>query len=229
MNRFTPLLDQPFWEEHRRKTACSLGGKSLSGSLYKVLDQDLDTLHTLVHPQMLYAEYSINALDEYIHTQAGSIESRMFSRLARGCSPDCSVIFMVATLGSGFDTYSSLIKDLSRQFMVDTAGSVCVEMAADLLQDHLLEQAEQQGKDVGMRFSPGYCDWDLSGQRLIFDALDAGTIGVSLNDYDVMAPSKTISAAVLMATDVPVKVPCRFCERDDCPWRRLPYGKAGSE
>ncbi len=229
MNRFTPVLDKPFWEEHGRKTTGSLGGKALSHSLHEVLVQDLDILRTLVHPQVVYAEYKIIALDEYIHTHAGSIESRMFSRLARGCSPDCSVVFMVATLGSGFDTFSSLTKDLSRRFMVDTAGSVCVEMAADLLQDHLLEQAEHQGKGLSMRFSPGYCDWHLSGQRLIFDALDASTIGVSLNDYDVMAPSKTISAVALMATDVPVKAPCWFCERNDCPWRRIPYGKAGSE
>jgi hypothetical protein len=229
MNHIIPELDLSFWEEHRRKTTESLGGVSLSRSLHKVLVQDLDTLQTLVHPQMLYAEYRIMTLDDYIQTEAGTIQSRMFSRLAHRCSPDCSVIFMIATLGSGFDKFCIFTKDLSRRFMVDTAGSICVEMAADLLQDDLLERTGQQGKSLSMRFSPGYCDWHLSGQRVIFNALDGSTIGVSLNDYDVMTPSKTISAAALMAYDVPVKAPCWFCEKNDCPWRRVPYRKSGSE
>ena len=227
MNRFTPELDQSFREELRRKILDSLGGESRLSSLSNALNEDLDAMQTLVHPRMIYTEEKIVSLDEYIHTRAGLIQSRMFARLARRCSPDCSVIFMIATLGSEFDKFCRLQKDLSRQFMVDMAGSVCVEMVADLLSGHVLKRAGHEGKCLSMRFSPGYCDWHLTGQRLIFNALDGTTVGVSLNGYDVMVPTKTISAAVLIADNVPVKAPCCFCERDDCPWRRLPYKKAG--
>jgi len=229
MNHSIPELESPFWEELTRKTLDGLGGASLSRPLQKALEQDIGALQKLVHPETIYAECRIISLDEYIHTEAGPLESRMFSRLARRCSPDRSLILTITTMGSEFDEFCRLQKDLSRQFMLDAAGSLCVEMVADLFQVHVSECAKRQSKCISMRFSPGYCDWQVAGQRLIFNALDGSTAGVSLNDHDVMVPLKTISAATLVADAVTVKAPCCFCQRDGCPWRRLPFGRTGAE
>lgn len=222
MNHFIPEIDRSFFEELRVKTLDFFGGHPLSPSLNEMLNEDLDALRTLVQPQTIYAEYAIIRNEDCILTKAGPVESRMFSLLARRYSEDCSVMFMVTTIGIEFDRLLSRITELSRQFMVDAAGTACVGMAADLLHDHLEKSPGLQGRDLSMWFSPGYCDWNLQGQRLIFNALDGSAIGVSLNDHDVMTPGKTISAAALVAKDVPMNSPCCFCERKNCPWRRLP-------
>ncbi len=46
-------------------------------------------------------------------------------------------------------------------------------------------------------YSPGYCGWDLSGQRALFAALDPGRIGISLNEHSLMLPAKSISGVIV--------------------------------
>jgi hypothetical protein len=73
-----------------------------------------------------------------------------------------------------------------------------------------------------MRFSPGYCDWKLDGQKIVFNAIDAEQLDVTLNLYYVMSPVKTISSISLISDDVPMTSPCVFCEKANCSWRRQP-------
>lgn len=73
---------------------------------------------------------------------------------------------------------------------------------------------------AGYRFSPGYCDWGLEEQALIFKVLDASSIGVSLSPHFVMSPAKSVSAIAAVADEVPFPAPRAFCRRD-CPHRRL--------
>lgn len=216
-----PEPGSSFWGALRARTLEKLGGPSLSADLQDTLDKDLEAMHALVHPRVLYTIQEGRLAGRNIQTQAGIIGSSMLFRLAHGCMGGCSVAFMLATLGDGFDRLCRDRHLLSRQLVLDTAGSEFVEMVADMLLEHLESLAEDEGKQCSMRFSPGYCDWDLSGQRVIFNALDAGSIGVSLNSYDVMKPVKTVSGIALMADVVPFKIPCHFCPRQDCPWRRL--------
>ena len=105
----------------------------------------------------------------------------------------------------------------------DAAASEITEIAADKI-DELAWQAEalKKGLEYTWRFSPGYCDWKLTGQEVIFNAVDVGPIGVSLTPSYVMKPEKSISAIALAAESIPFKAPCTFCTRKDCPWRRLP-------
>ncbi|MEA3470706.1 MAG: hypothetical protein U9R24_03210, partial [Thermodesulfobacteriota bacterium] len=105
-------------------------------------------------------------------------------------------------------------------------GSECIEMAADMLEAEWKKEVESRGFAYSLRFSPGYCDWALEGQEVIFNALDAGRIGVRLAPYSVMIPGKSISAVALMAEEVPVVTPCVFCPKRDCPWRRMPKMKS---
>ncbi len=42
-------------------------------------------------------------------------------------------------------------------------------------------------------YSPGYCGWDLSGQRQLFAQLQPDAIGISLNDSCLMQPMKSVS------------------------------------
>lgn len=221
-NIVTPDLDALFWSKLRTRTLDKLGYTSIPAGLRNALDESLETLETQVRPAMMYHILPVIAVDKHVKTEAGSIRSSMFSRLAHMCTGERWIVFMISTLGEGFDRICKGLSMLNRQFVFDVAGSQYTEMAADMLHDHVQSMVERQGKQCGMPFSPGYCDWELAGQQVIFNALDAGSMGVRLTEHYVMLPSKTISAVALIADELPAKAPCHFCARNDCLWRRLP-------
>jgi hypothetical protein len=48
-----------------------------------------------------------------------------------------------------------------------------------------------------MRFSPGYCGWDLTAQRGLFEALQPAEIGITLSESCLMRPLKSISGVFI--------------------------------
>jgi hypothetical protein len=54
---------------------------------------------------------------------------------------------------------------------------------------------------------------------VIFKALDARRIGVSLTPHFAMTPAKTVSGAVVLAKSIVHDMPRVFCDKD-CPHRR---------
>ena len=67
----------------------------------------------------------------------------------------------------------------------------CDDCCADL-QRHLTG-----GKQLKWRFSPGYGDWPLEEQRILFPVLDcAHTIGLTLTESCMMAPIKSVTAVM---------------------------------
>jgi len=171
-------------------------------------------------PQYVYRIMPVTAVSPRgIHVESGIVESRMFSRLARADGPEAYLVLVIATLGLD-----------SRMLSGET--SLSVQALGDLLMNEMLE-AYADGMDArewipaaveaGMRwtkrFSPGYCDWALEGQEMIFRTLQTGGLRVELSDLHVMIPSKSISAVVLVGKRLEHSVPCVFCAAE-CPTRR---------
>ena len=136
--------------------------------------------------------------------------------LARYVGGSRELFLFGATLGSRID--STLRRMAVR----------CRELAREL----------PQGQKLKGRFSPGYGDWDLAEQRLLFRALDcARTIGLTLTDRCMMAPVKSVTAVVAIAGAAdPLVDPeeaerlvaaaeaqhskCQDCDKTDCEFRR---------
>lgn len=87
--------------------------------------------------------------------------------------------------------------DFARAAMLDAAASEGTEIAADVLESNVRERLRQSGRlgsDAGLvRFSPGYCGWNTSGQRKLFEYLRPEEIGIELGDSCLMQPLKSIS------------------------------------
>lgn len=80
--------------------------------------------------------------------------------------------------------------------------------------------ANEFGANV-LPYSPGYCGWHVSGQRALFDALQPGDAGVTLNSSFLMTPIKSVSG-VLVAGDAavhrfrPAYAFCDECTTQEC-------------
>jgi hypothetical protein len=83
--------------------------------------------------------------------------------------------------------------------------------------------AEDDSLFISRRFSPGYCDWNIGQQRMLFWALSGKEIGIRLNGRCLMVPQKSISGIIGMGrrkADIEGYDPCRECKKKECPGRR---------
>ncbi len=86
-------------------------------------------------------------------------------------------------------------RDFALGAVFDAVASEAAEQAGVILEEHLLNEL---GSSITvLRYSPGYCGWDLSGQRALFGELHPKRIGLQLNDRCLMTPAKSITGVMV--------------------------------
>ena len=142
--------------------------------------------------------------------------SRDLARHLKGCD---KALLLAATLGSRVDV---AIRRLALGSVAEGAAAQAV--AAALIEsycDDVQAKADTDGLAQRPRFSPGYGDWRLEEQRLLFPVLDcAKRSGLTLTDGLMMAPSKSVTAIIGLSEDVAcVWNKCMTCGNVNCPYR----------
>ncbi|MFU8795838.1 MAG: vitamin B12 dependent-methionine synthase activation domain-containing protein [Dehalococcoidia bacterium] len=136
------------------------------------------------------------------------------------------VAIFVVTIGKYLEeTAWKLARDglILQATVLDAVGSDAVEKAAASVEDKIRAMARSEGLVISRRFSPGYCDWNIGQQRMLFHALTGNTLGVRLTAECLMIPQKSISGIVGIGpanSNVAKYNPCEFCSKQDCPGRR---------
>jgi len=110
-------------------------------------------------------------------------------------------------------------QDFALAYTLDAIASVAADDAADLLERHYAETLRRDDwktpdGDV-LRYSPGYCGWDVTGQRRLFAYLKPEPIGLTLTASCLMRPLKSVSG-VLVAGPRPIhrfRPTYSFCDR----------------
>jgi hypothetical protein len=91
--------------------------------------------------------------------------------------------------------------DMLRGLVLDAFGSLAVVQVFRPLERLLVAEALGRGLWPSRRFSPGYKGWPLEEQRFLFSKVDAGAIGVRLNDSCMMVPRKSNSFRINFYAD----------------------------
>ena len=150
-----------------------------------------------------------------ISTACGSITSPTFNNLAQHAD---KVVYGVVTAGDKLDEILSRCEDTIDALIVDAYGSVLVEVGVDLLREKL---ASQTRLNISLPFSPGYCDYPLSQQENIFEALGGAPLGIKYHkDSFMMSPIKTISFIAALGEKELNTNPCSICSLEKCQMRR---------
>lgn len=150
-------------------------------------------------------------------------ESQVISRLLEKCS---KVIVFVATIGERLEDAVRKHADdgnILRSMALDATGSAAVEEVAEHVQGLSADIGRCWGLASSRRFSPGYCDWNIDQQRILFDLADAHLIGVRLTESGMMLPQKSVSGIIGLGPfdgNVQSYNPCLDCDRKDCIGRR---------
>ena len=182
----------------------------LVDTVYLKLRNEVQAQHIILHHKCKVDSDGIT-LDSGIR-----FTSRDLARHLSGCE---EVLLLGATLGSKVD------RAIRRLALTSVAeGAAAQAVAASLIESYCDEvQAEINTPNLSQRprFSPGYGDWALEEQKIMFQALDcARKIGLTLTDGCMMAPTKSVTAVIGLSTDVRcVWNKCMTCGNVNCPYR----------
>jgi len=136
-----------------------------------------------------------------------------------------SMVVFTCTIGSGISELSKNYMengDMIQGYILDTIGSVAVEKAMDAIQDKLAQKESRKGRKITNRFSPGYCDWNVSDQQQLFSLLPENFCGITLLESSLMLPIKSVSGIIGIGEKVKYfDYPCKFCNTQKCFRRRV--------
>lgn len=184
--------------------------QALVDMVYLKLRNEVQARHVLLKSKVQVDKEGVTLVNGVRFT------SRDLASHVKGCE---EVLLLGATLGSRVDT---AIRRLALGSVAEGAAAQAV--AAALIEsycDEVQAKADTGGLVQRPRFSPGYGDWDLAEQRLIFPVLNcAKLIGLTLTDGCMMAPSKSVTAVIGLSDDVQcVWNKCMTCGNINCPYR----------
>jgi hypothetical protein len=112
--------------------------------------------------------------------------------------------------------------DYLEAFVADAIGSLTVEKAMDRIQGQLERETQAGDWHISNRYSPGYCNWPLAGQRELFEQMGNPSLPVSLTESCLMLPIKSISGVIAVGAQVRKRpYACRICKNRDCIYRKL--------
>lgn len=138
----------------------------------------------------------------------------------------------VATIGPAMEEWSrQLLKgaDPALGYIADVAASTAAEAVTNRLHDHVGERMRSMGLNITNRYSPGYCNWPVSEQHLLFSLLPKDFCGVTLSDSALMHPIKSVSGIIGIGPDVKWRdYICDRCGVKDCTYRQTRAVSAGN-
>ncbi len=131
-----------------------------------------------------------------------------------------SFCLFICTAGSEISLYSKEISDKGDSllgYVYDIIGSVTVEKATDKIQKSLELECQKSGLKISDRYSPGYCEWNVSEQKMLFDLMPKDFCGVSLSESSLMSPIKSVSGIIAIGESLEQKgYQCHWCTEKNC-------------
>ncbi len=133
------------------------------------------------------------------------------------------VAVFVLTAGYEIDKW---IKELNSNgetllsYLADITASELAEKIADILHDYISSKMKIYGLNVTNRFSPGYCNWNVSEQHKLFSLLPDNFCDIKLTESALMVPSKSISGIIGIGKKAKWdNYLCEKCGVKDCTYR----------
>ena len=160
----------------------------------RLLDRELKIGRELLRFKGIYRKCdAVVGDDTVIAGGEYRIRSRRFASWITGCG---EIYLFVVTAGQLFsERVQELLEleDTSGALAADAVGSSAAECAARAADEYL--RSLEPDCRMTKRYSPGYGDWNITDNRSLLEFIDAGDIGITVNEGGLMLPEKSVSAA----------------------------------
>lgn len=151
-------------------------------------------------PKYLYKTVSLN--------ESGLLVGESISRHMQNCE---NAVLICATLGAEVDKLirTTQVTDMAKAVVLDAMAGAAIEQICNKLDDIIA--AENEGKFLTWRFSPGYGDYPIELQKDFLTILDAPRrIGLCTNDSSILTPTKSVTA-IMGVSNTPLEQKRRGC------------------
>ena len=196
-----------------------------SNRVDSLVNDYIENYHDLIASSYSYSFHKIEWVKDDRISLGHSIifKSGILSRLLSRCE---KVAAFTLTIGSYLE---DLVAHLAEERLVlqatvlDAIGSGTAERLAKEVEEKIKKISNAGNLVTSRRFSPGYCDWKVDQQEMLFRALNGDTGGVKLTDSFLMMPQKSVSGIIgigLPGRDIENYNPCITCKKKECPGRR---------
>ena len=196
-----------------------------SARITSLVNDYIENYHGLIEPAYSYAIKDIESVQEDRVTIEDSItfKSKVIAQLLKPCE---KVVVFALTIGNHLEEMVCHLAEnglVLQATVLDAIGSGVTEKLAVFAEDRTRRIAFSQGLSASRRFSPGYCDWKLSEQEMVFRALNGDSAEIRLTERFLMIPQKSVSGIIGIGPDnsnIENYNPCNGCRKRDCAGRR---------
>ena len=148
-------------------------------AIFRLIKRAAEEAAPLVKPRAICKEFPIAELKEdSLILQNGACFS-VGPRISEWYKGSKSLTIAICTIGDGLE---KRLLELSAKgehtaaLNLDIAGSVALGSLGDQVHQHICERALAGGIEMGPFLNPGYREWPLTDQRLIFDIMPAASL-----------------------------------------------------
>lgn len=174
---------------------------------------DIEFGYKIIDSEIISVEKDKIIVNENISFECGNI-------IAKQLIGSEGIVVFTATLGKNFDNwFQGLFNsgDPLNGYIADLIGSVSVEASVDILEDKIIHELFLVNMKCSNRYSPGYCDWDVSEQHKLFSLLPNNFCGIDLTNSSLMLPIKSVSGIVGYGKTLKKKeYACQICTQENC-------------
>ena len=128
-------------------------------------------------------------------------------------------LLFIGSAGWEFDRAKEALKandDIVADYIADSIGTVLAEMTVAQI-----EKDYDGVQTISMPYSPGYCNWDIREQHLLFSLFPERPCGVILSESSLMAPEKSVSGFFALGETLQRQpYHCEICKNKRCYKRR---------
>lgn len=191
-----------------------------------IVEKAVEEAHTLIKPKALYQEFPVLQLNGDSVTIEGGMNFSIGREIGSLWQGSKTLGIALYTIGEELEErVTELLArgEHTEALNLDIAGTVAVGVVGFQIQYYACERLAKHNVETGPWLNPGYLNWPLTDQRLIFDLMPAASINVRLNDQCMMIPKKsgTVCAGIGVSRSPDGFNRCMHCGVAKCPYRRI--------
>lgn len=202
------------------------GGKP-TASISSLIDEELDEARQLIKASCFYQLMDVEEIDPPRVILENGVRITVASNTLSWVLSPCQIATVfVSSIGPALESRVAELAEAGevlRSYALDAVGSAAADAAAAHLREWVRKLASAEGAEITFRCSPGYCDWDITQQRLLFQVMDSAQTGVELSEDCLMTPRKSVSGLIGLGWGDKDRIrltPCHLCTKRECPSRR---------
>ncbi len=173
----------------------------LPAKIIDLYDKAFAIFQKSVEPAGIIGEISAVDLENILTIAGGNIINSILSSIFKKSRSLALYAFTLGELIS--DTISDLFdrNEFALGSMLDSIASAAADRGGSHGEYYFLEHLKKIGAATPdtrvLMYSPGYCGWNITGQKQLFRYLKPGEIGITLSESSLMIPIKSVSGVLV--------------------------------